>query len=314
LGGVTHRVEATLWAFAVIAVSVVVDFFRARLLYRVAGETSSQALEADALHFGSDMWSSLAVLAGLGGVAIGFPWADPAAAAVVAVFICIAGYRLGRRTIDTLTDAAPAGAAEQIEAIAHQVRGGVSVDRVRVRPAGPSLFAEVAVAVSRAMPLERVAAVENEIAAAIRAKMPEVEATVISAPRALDDESVMERIMVIARNRALAVHHVTVHHLKDKLSVSLDLEVEGKLPLGKAHEIADGLERAIAEDFEGEVEVETHIEPLQSDGVAGHDVPAPLQAEIAAALEALLAPGGPIRDVHDVRVRRTTRGLVVNFN
>jgi divalent metal cation (Fe/Co/Zn/Cd) transporter len=144
--------------------------------------------------------------------------------------------------------------------------------------------------------------------------MPEVEATVISAPRALDDESVMERIMVIARNRALAVHHVTVHHLKDKLSVSLDLEVEGKLPLGKAHEIADGLERAIAEDFEGEVEVETHIEPLQSDGVAGHDVPAPLQAEIAAALEALLAPGGPIRDVHDVRVRRTTRGLVVNFH
>ena len=104
-----HAVEATLWAFGVIVVSIVVDFFRARLLYRVAHETASEALEADALHFGSDMWSSIAVLIGLCGLAAGFPWADSAAALVVAVFVCVAGWRLGRRTIDTLTDAAPVG-------------------------------------------------------------------------------------------------------------------------------------------------------------------------------------------------------------
>src|SRR5262249_42789733 len=52
-----HPVAVTVWAFAVIIVSIVIDFFRARLLYRVAAETSSEALEADALHFGSDMWS-----------------------------------------------------------------------------------------------------------------------------------------------------------------------------------------------------------------------------------------------------------------
>jgi cation diffusion facilitator family transporter len=75
-----HVVEATVAAFAVIIVSVVVDFFRARLLYRVAHETASEALEADALHFGSDMWSSVAVLVGLGGVAFGYQWADSAAA------------------------------------------------------------------------------------------------------------------------------------------------------------------------------------------------------------------------------------------
>src|SRR5690606_3468220 len=132
----THTVVAGPWAFAVIGASVVVDFFRARLLYRVASETSSQALEADALHFGSDMWSSIAVLVGLGGVAAGFEWADSVAAAIVAVFICIAGFRLGRRTIETLTDTAPAGAAEQIEGVVKRVRGVVAVERVRVRPAG----------------------------------------------------------------------------------------------------------------------------------------------------------------------------------
>ena len=103
-----------------IVVSIVVDFFRARLLYRVAHETASEALEADALHFGSDMWSSIAVLIGLGGVALGFPWADAAAALVVAVFVCLAGWRLGRRTIDTLTDTAPPGSADSVSRAAAQ--------------------------------------------------------------------------------------------------------------------------------------------------------------------------------------------------
>src|SRR5471032_2863280 len=82
-----HAVEATVAAFAVIAASIAVDFFRARLLNRVASETASEALEADALHFSSDMWSSFAVLLGLGGVALGLQWADAAAAMVVAVFV-----------------------------------------------------------------------------------------------------------------------------------------------------------------------------------------------------------------------------------
>src|SRR3977135_4098512 len=113
LTGDTHPVQATLWAFGVIVVSIVVDFFRARALYRVASETSSEALEADALHFGSDMWSSAAVLVGLGVVALGFPLADSAAAISVALFISVAGWRLGRRTIETLTDTGPPGAAER---------------------------------------------------------------------------------------------------------------------------------------------------------------------------------------------------------
>src|SRR6266702_5643646 len=135
-----HAVEATIWAFAVIIVSIVVDFFRARLLYRVAAETSSEALEADALHFGSDMWSSVAVLIGLGLVVLGYPWADSAAAVVVAIFICIAGWRLGRRTIETLTDTAPPGAADKISAAVARIPGVVAVERLRVRQAGETLF------------------------------------------------------------------------------------------------------------------------------------------------------------------------------
>src|SRR5712691_65471 len=151
LGGHGHAVEATAWAFGVIVASILVDFFRARVLYRVAAETSSEALEADALHFGSDMWSSVAVLIGLVAVAFGYDWADSVAAFVVAIFICIAGWRLGRRTIDTLTDVAPPGAAERIKRIAMRVRRVVDVERVRVRTVGDRLFVDLVVAVSRTL-------------------------------------------------------------------------------------------------------------------------------------------------------------------
>ncbi len=314
LGGRGYAVEATAAAFAIIAISIVVDFFRARTLNRVAEKTSSQALEADALHFSSDMWSSVAVLVGLGGVALGYSWADAAAAIVVAVFICIAGWRLGRRTIDALTDTAPAGVSERVAAIARRVPGVVNVERVRARPAGPVLFIEVAVGVSRALPLDRVAAIKARLTRAIRDEIPEAEVTITTEPRALDDETVRERVMLIARNSGLAVHHVAVQALADRLSVSADLEVEGTLPLSAAHDTASRLEEAIREELGPDVEVETHIEPLPAVLLSGRDASAARVAEIGEALAALAAGLASLGEVHDVRVRETADGEIVNFH
>jgi cation diffusion facilitator family transporter len=313
-GGHGHAVEATIAAFVVIAVSIVVDFFRARVLYRVAAETSSEALEADALHFGSDMWSSAAVLVGLAAVALGYPWADSVAAVVVALFVLLAGWRLGKRTIDTLTDTAPAGIADRIKALVRPLQGVIAVERVRARPVGPTLFVDLAVVVSRTLPLDRAAALEAEIRRAIRNQMPEAEVTVTTAPRALDNETVLERVMVIARNQGRPVHHVTVHEIKGRLSVSLDLEVDGAMSLARAHDVASELEDAVAAEFAGEVEVETHIEPLQTDRLAGSDAPPARVAAVRDALSALASEIAIVSDVHDVRVREATDGEIVNFH
>jgi divalent metal cation (Fe/Co/Zn/Cd) transporter len=298
----------------VIVVSIVVDFFRARVLYRVAKETASEALEADALHFGSDMWSSAAVLIGLGAVLMGFAWADSAAAIIVALFICVAGWRLGRRTIDTLTDTAPTGAGDRIGTIARRIPGVVAIDRVRVRPAGHTLFVDLDVAVSRTLPLDRVAAIKDRVVTAVRSEFPTAETAVNSEPRALDDETVLERVMVIARNRALAVHHVTVHAIGERLSVSLDLEVDGNLAFRRAHEIADELEQAVRDELGIEVEVETHIEPLQTRGLLGRDAADERIKAVHNELAAIAEKLGSVRDVHDVRVRETPDGEIVNFH
>ncbi len=122
-----HEVEATVWAFAVVLGSIVVDAARSRVLTRVAKATKSEALEADALHFTSDIASSAAVLIGLIGVRFfGAPWADSVAALVVAMLVCVAGWRLGKRTINTLTDVAPEGAAKRITEIAAGIAGVVA--------------------------------------------------------------------------------------------------------------------------------------------------------------------------------------------
>lgn len=312
--GEEHAVEATISAFAVIGLSIVIDFFRSRMLYKVAHETTSEALEADALHFSSDLWSSLAVLAGLAGIALGFKWADAVAALVVAILVLFAGWRLARRTIDTLLDTAPPGVADEVTRIARRVPGVVAVDAVRVRQVGPDQFVELNVSVSRTMPIDRVASLKAAVTKAVCAELPKAQISIVTEPRALDNETILDRVMVIARNRGLAVHHVTVHAIGEKLSVSLDLEVEGSLTLGAAHDIADGLEIAITDELGVDVEVETHIEPLQSDGVLGRDATASRVNEVQAALSELAGRKGMLCDIHDVRVRETNEGEVINFH
>jgi cation diffusion facilitator family transporter len=314
IGAREHAVEATVAAFVIIAGSVVIDFFRARTLKRVAQSTSSEALEADALHFRSDMWSSIAVLFGLVGVALGHDWADAAAALVVAVFICIAGYRLGRRTIDTLTDTAPAGVSERVAAIARQVPGVVAIDRVRVRPAGAVLFVELTVGLSRTLPLDRVTDIKQQLSRAIHGDLPAAELTITTEAKALDDETVRERVMVIAHDLGLAIHHVAVQTVTGRLSVSLDLEVEGAQPLAAAHDVASRLEDAIRRELGPDVEVETHIEPLLADLLAGRDADPVRIGEVRALLVSLAADLAVLGEVHDVRVRETAAGEIVNFH
>jgi divalent metal cation (Fe/Co/Zn/Cd) transporter len=221
---------------------------------------------------------------------------------------------LGRRTIETLTDTAPAGAADTVRSATARVRGVVGVDGVRVRPVGDKVFVEVIAAVSRTLPLDRVEALNTQVADDIRAQMPRAEVSVATAPRALDSETVQERVMVIARNQGLAVHHVTVHDIGGRLSISLDLEVDHKLALGAAHDIADRLEAALREELGPAVEVETHIEPLPQPEAAGREAPPERVKAVEIALSEIAAESGMVRDIHNVRVRETDDGEIVNFH
>jgi cation diffusion facilitator family transporter len=299
--------------FVVLLLDIAVNFWRARALHRVAHDTRSQALAADALHFASDVLGSVAVIIGLALSGLGFNWGDAAAAIGVAIMIAFLGLRLARSTVETLIDRAPEGAAEKAAAAIRTVQGVVDVERLRVRMVGSTHFIDAIVQVPRTYPIDRVEEIKRKAQNAVAKALDDADLTFTAVPVARNNESVRERIMVIARNSGLAVHHVTVHDLGDRLTVSIDLEVDGDMALNEAHDIAQGLERNIRDEFGEDVEVDTHIEPLEPELPHGTDA-APDRVETIRAALSRFAAGGAIHDIHSVRVRDTEAGEIVNFH
>jgi cation diffusion facilitator family transporter len=299
--------------FVVLLIDIAVNFWRARALHRTARDTKSQALAADALHFASDVLGSIAVIIGLALSGWGYAWGDAAAAIGVAVMIALLGLRLARSTVETLLDRAPEGASEKARAAIRSVPGVVDVERLRVRLVGSTHFIDAIVQVPRTFPIDRVEEIKRRAQAAVAKALDDADLTFTAVPVARNNESVRERIMVIARNSGLAIHHVTVHDLGGKLTVSIDLEVDGDMTLTAAHDIAHGLERNIRDEFGEDVEVDTHIEPLEPELPLGTDA-APDRVETIRAALSRFAADSAIHDIHSVRVRNTEAGEIVNFH
>jgi cation diffusion facilitator family transporter len=313
-GEESHPVEVTWWAVAIIAGSILIDYNRVRALRRVAKKTGSEALEADALHFSSDMWSSLVVLGGLGAVWAGIPAADSIAALVVSVFIAYAGWRLGARTLNTLLDTAPAGATEAVRGLVNDVHGVLAIKSIRLRPAGATMFTAIVVEVARTMPIDEIVRTKEAIFRAVHGRFPNADITVTANPVALDNESVFQKVMLIASRRNLAIHHLTVQKIDDRLAVSFDLEVEGSMPLGEAHDTATVLEDAIRGELGSDVEVESHIEPQPERLLEGQEAPSGLMTEVEAALMALASAYPRLSDIHNIRLRRNEEGLFLHYH
>lgn len=312
---VIEHVAVTPLVIGVMLLSMTVDAIRWRSLTKVAKETGSEALAGEATHFSADFIGSALVLIGLIGVWKGFERADTIAAFVIAAYTAFSAYRLARRVLDTLMDTAPRGVSERLREATEAVPGVVGINWLRIRPAGGHVHGELGISVSRTLPLDRVTAIKAELAAALLEAEPGADITITADPVAVDDETALERVLLIALKLKIPVHHVTVHSIGDKLSVSLDMEVDADLPLSEAHEIATRLETAIRAEFGGETEVETHIEPMETGQPHGHNAAWETVEDIGKALAGEAAKlGGPIHDIHSVRVRQTAKGLVVNYH
>jgi divalent metal cation (Fe/Co/Zn/Cd) transporter len=227
--------------------------------------------------------------------------------------ISVLGLRLGRSTVETLLDRAPEGASETAKAAIRAVAGVVGIERLRVRMVGPRYFIDAIVQVPRTYPIDRIDEIKRNAQTSVSRALDDADLTFTAVPVARDNESIRERIMVIARNSAVAIHHVTVHDLGGKLTVSIDLEVDGGMALTQAHDIAHDLERDIRDEFGADVEVDTHIEPLEPELPLGTDA-APQRTEAIREALARYAADGAIYDIHNVRVRDTDAGEIVNFH
>ena len=264
-----HRVEIepSAWAFVVMLLSIIVDFWRSRALGRIAVKYDSQALEADALHFSTDIWSSAVVIVGLALVQLGrsyqVPWlsrADPIAALFVAGVVISVSWRLARRTIDALLDAAPTGVRNEILEKIRAIDGVLEVERARIRRAGNRYFADVSVGLSRNFTFQRSEQITDEVTARVHQVLPDADVMVHSVPRARRSENIFDRIRAVATRHNFNVHDVSVQDLNGKLHVEQHLELDEQLSMKEAHDEVTRLENEMRNEVPEIATILTHIE------------------------------------------------------
>jgi cation diffusion facilitator family transporter len=306
----------SIWPFLVLTLSIAVDITRSRSLRRIAADTHSEALAADAVHFGTDIWSSIAVLLGLTATALGerfhhprLELADPIAALVVAAIILSVSWRLARHTIDTLLDATPAQdgqtAAATRRKLIHdlsEIDGVLSVARLRTRRSGSGYFADLTLAMPRNLTFQRSEQITLAATEAVQRVLPSADVVVHSVPTATLAESVHDRVRAVAARANLSIHDVSIQQYDNALHLELHLEVDETLPLRAAHEIVTRLEADIRREIPGIASILTHIESEP----ATIERPAALERDrlIERTLRNVAQSFPEILDIHDIQVTR----------
>jgi divalent metal cation (Fe/Co/Zn/Cd) transporter len=286
-------------------VSIIVDVSRSRVLYRAARKYNSQALEADALHFSTDIWSSAVVIVGLGLVwlsgRLGPEWAwliqgDAVAALVVAAIVVYVSLQLGKRAVVVLLDVAPPGLAEQIAAEAARLPGVQSLGPLRLRQAGAEVFVDLVVNVDRGASLEEAHKVAEAVDQRISQIVPRGDVIVHVDPVRRPDENLAQAVGAIAARFGLRTHDVHAHEVRDRTFVDLHIEVPAGLTLGQAHDQVSRLEVAVRQELPQVRDIHSHIEPLAVPvvpvGPLDKEEERRLQAQIEAVVQEIIGLDG----------------------
>ncbi len=315
----TTPVLPTIWAFGVMVLSVAISAWRVYDLRRMAASTHSQALEADALHFSTDIYTGIAVLIGLAGVWLGqrwgIPWlvrADAVAALVVVVVLLRMTWDLGRHAVNILLDRS-LGESDQIRIVAGNVRGVERVTTVRTRQVGAQNFVELHIDVARATPFEESHAIATAVEEAISQLIPRSDVMVHVDPVQPEDEGTVAAIHAIALRMGIAIHHVSLHHVGDQHIAHLHLELPATLSLAAAHTRADVFEQEVVQEVRGLDHVESHIEPMFEEIALGTDV-TQHATTIVKQVKRLAAQMSTIRDVHDITVQSIGAEYTLTFH
>jgi divalent metal cation (Fe/Co/Zn/Cd) transporter len=294
----------TWYALVVLGVVIAIDASRTVVSWRTSRRFESAALASNALHFGSDLLGSLAVLAGLLAVQHGHPNGDAVAALFVGVLVLLGASRLIKANVDVLMDRAPAEAEAAALAAIGAMTPAVELRRLRMRQAGGRQFADVVIGVSPGAAVGQGHAAADRVEAAIEQALPNADIVVHVEP--IEDAGLRERVhaAALAVPRIREVHNIQLLDVDGQTELSLHVKLPGDLSLDEAHEVAELLEAAIRQAVPGVAGVQTHLEPL-AEATAGRVVEADGAAVVARVVRE--ATG---QEPRELRFLRTDAGLV----
>jgi cation diffusion facilitator family transporter len=311
------EIEPSLIAIMVMALSIAVDVWRSRALGRIATKYDSQALEADALHFSTDIWSSGVVIIGLALVWLGRTYkvgwlrqADPVAALFVAGVVVSVSWRLARRTVDALLDAAPAGVRNEILDRIRTVDGVLEVERVRFRKAGNRYFADVSVGLERNSTFQRSEQISDAVTSRVRDVLPDADVMVHPVPRARRTENIFDRIRAVATRHNFNVHDVSVQDLNGQLHVEQHLELDEQLSMKQAHDEVTRLETEMRAEVPEIATILTHIESEPATIETGEEIVREPDLELK--LKTIVKEFPEVMDVHEFQFKKVGGRLYVS--
>lgn len=264
-----HPVEIrySFWPLLVLALSMAVDYWRSKQLMAVANRYGSQALEADALHFRSDIWSSVAVFIGLSTSWLGSHFAVPSlriadaiAAICVSLMILYFGWKLARRTVAELVDTIPPETRRRVLYELRHTHGVLAVDRARMRRSGNSYFADFTLSLPRQMTFQHSEQLVKDATAAVQRILPNADVVIHTVPRPSIAESIFDKVRAIAARNNVLLHDVSIQSVDGKLRVEQHIEVAENIPLLEAHKFVKRIEDEIRHDLPQVESVLTHIE------------------------------------------------------
>jgi len=317
-------VHHSIWPVLVLLTSIAVDWWRSRELGAVAREFKSSALAADAFHFASDIWSTLAVLCGLGlswlGSELQVGWlsyADPVAAILVSLLILRLTWKLTRETSQVLLDAAPIEIREKILREVANVEGVLAIEQARVRQAGSATFADLTVALPRSFTFEHTNELVQAATEAVQRVVPDADVVVHTVPRQNSAESIFDRVRAVAARNNVSVHEVSVQSIESKLRVEQHVELNEGMTLAEAHNFVTAMEAEILRKVPEVKSVLTHIESepgtieqpqsLRENGRVESEAD-----RVGRSLRAVAAEFPEIVDVHEILVGRSGEHLQVS--
>lgn len=317
---ISHTVELrhSIWAVVVLFISLAVDIWRSRQLRVVADATGSEALKADAFHFASDIWSTVAVLLGLtaswAGAALhinSLKYADPLAAIAVSMLILRATMHLLHETLGTLTDRISPETRKNILRELNDVADVLAVERLRVRKSGAAHFADLTIALPRRFTFERSNLVVAEARRAVERVLPGADVVINTEPRETRTESIFDRVRAVAARNNVAVHELSVQSYGGDLHVEQHMELDERMKLRAAHDFVCRIEAEILRETPEIDAVLTHIESEP----ATIERPESTEEEKDRIEKALLRAAkaqSQIRDVHEITVSRSEEHVHVS--
>jgi divalent metal cation (Fe/Co/Zn/Cd) transporter len=293
-------------------VSMIIDLTRSRALKKAADKYGSQALAADALHFSSDVLSSLVVLIGLICVNIGSALkistlniADPLAALGVSLLVIITSFRLGKQTIEVLLDTAPKGVLTEVLHEVHQINGVLNVANVRVRASGPRVFIDLNIGLSRNESHRVVHSIVDEVRTRLEHKIPNCDVMVSTYPVDLadDDQEIYHIVKKVVDKFPVCtnIHNIHIYEVANLKYIAIHLEVKESMTLKESHHLSHEIGDLICEQLLDVKDVSVNFEYVRRQYIEAQDVTAQKQNTIAKIMKLIEKVPEPLSG-HDIKI------------